>query len=176
MGKGWIKNTDGAAAVEFALISVPFIYLLIGIIEMSFMYVGMTVLDHSTDSASRLIRTGQAQQSMDAEQTFKDELCQQAKIFLNCNNIQYEVIKLDNFSDYSSYDAVYDTNGDLVSQGFDPGVVNNVVLIRTIYKYPLITPLLAQLMADDGSTTKKFISTVVLETEPYDVEQVADQL
>ena len=39
-----------------------FIYLMIGIIEMSLMFVASSLLDSATGQASRLIRTGQAQQ------------------------------------------------------------------------------------------------------------------
>ncbi len=176
MVANWIKREDGSTAVEFAMVAIPFIYLLLGIIEMSLMYVGMSTLDSATGQAARLVRTGQAQQSADPEQAFKDSLCAAAETFLDCSKIQYEVIKMNGFSDFSSYPVSYDENGNLISQGFDAGSVDDVILIRAVYKYPLMTPLIGSLLSDSAGNTKTFISTVVLETEPYDVDLVADQL
>ena len=107
---------------------------------------------------------------------FKDALCDAANVFLDCGKIQYEVIHMNGFGDFASHAASFDGDGNLVSQGFDAGSVNDVILIRAVYQYKLMTPLIAQFMGDGGGTTKRFVSTVVLETEPYDVELVVDEL
>ena len=86
------------------------------------------------------------------------------------------MIKLNGFSDFSSYPPSFDDDGNLMSNGFDAGGVDDVVLIRTAYRYPLLTPLLASAFSDSTGNTKLMMSTVVLETEPYDVEQVVDEL
>jgi len=176
MVANWIKREEGSTAVEFAMVAVPFIYLLLGIIEMSLMFVGMSTLDSAAGQASRVIRTGQAQQSVDPEQAFKDALCAAADTFLDCNKIQYEVVKMNGFSDFSSFPISYDENGDLISQGFDAGSVDDVILIRAVYKYPLMTPLMGSLLSDSAGNTKLFVTTIVLETEPYDVDLVAEEL
>jgi Flp pilus assembly pilin Flp len=173
----WLKGEDAATAVEFALVAFPFTYLLIGIIELSVMFAAMSTLDAATNSAARLIRTGQVQQTTgDPEEMFADELCQQASVFLACNKIQYEVIHMDNFSDFESYPPSYDDDGNMISQGFDPGSVDDVILIRAAYHYPLLTPLIGAVFSDSPDNTRLMVTTVVLETEPYDVEQVVDEL
>ncbi len=174
--KKWIKDEGAATAVEFAFVAFPFTYLLIGIIELSVMFAAMSTLDAATNDAARVIRTGQAQTSADPEQTFKDLLCERANTFLSCNSIQYEVVHMNGFSDFASFPANYDEEGNLVSQGFDAGAVDDVILIRTAYKYPLLTPLLGAVFSDASGNTKLFVSTVVLETEPYDVQQVVNEL
>ncbi|MEK7802523.1 MAG: TadE family protein [Pseudomonadota bacterium] len=175
--KVWLKNEEAATAVEFSLIAFPFTYLLMGIIELSLMFAAMSTLDYATNSAARLIRTGQVQQSTgDPEQVFKDALCAYSSAMLDCTRFQYEVIKLDSFSDFSSYPPSFDDEGNLMSSGFDPGQVDDVVLIRTAYKYPLLTPLLASAFSDTSNNNKLMMSTTVLETEPYDVNQVVDEL
>lgn len=80
------------------------------------------------------------------------------------------------FSDFASYPASYDENGNLESSGFNPGSVDDVILIRTAYRYPLLTPLLGAAFADGPNNTKLMVTTVVLETEPYDVREVVDEL
>lgn len=173
----WIVEERGATAVEFALVAIPALYLLIGIIEMSLMFLAMSTLDYAANESSRLIRTGQVQQSnTDPDEMFRDSLCSYAKTFLDCKKIQYEVVHLDNFADFANHKAQYDENGDLISGGFDAGSVNDVILVRVVYKYKLMTPIISQLLSDSEGNTKKLVTTVVLETEPYDVDLVVDEL
>lgn len=175
--KRWWRGDDAATAVEFALIAFPFIYLLVGIVELSIMFAAMSTLDSATNDAARLIRTGQVQQtSGDPQQMFEELLCSKVSGFLPCANIKYEVITMSGFSDFASYPATFDENGDLDSAGFNPGSVDDVVLIRTAYRYPLLTPLLGAAFADGPNNTKLMITTVVLETEPYDVRKVVNEL
>lgn len=175
MFKKWIYSRDASTAVEFSLLAFPFTYLLLGIIELSVMFAAMSTLDASTNDAARLIRTGQAQTSGDPESAFKTLLCDRASVFLECDKIQYEVVHMNSFSDFASYPVSYDEDGNLLSQGFDAGSVDDVILIRTVYQYPLLTPLLGAVFGD-GANKKRMVTTIVLETEPYDVEQVVDQL
>lgn len=173
----WLKGEDAATAVEFALVAFPFTYLLIGIVELSIMFAAMSTLDAATNDASRLIRTGQVQQTNgDPQQMFQDLLCEKASVFLPCSAIQYEVITMSGFSDFGSYPASYDEEGNLQSAGFNPGSVDDVILIRASYRYPLLTPLLGAAFADGPNNTKLMVTTVVLETEPYDVKQVVGEL
>src|ERR1700742_3839207 len=51
----------GATAVEFAIISIPFIALLFAIFELGAMFMASSALDASIETASRQIRTGQLQ-------------------------------------------------------------------------------------------------------------------
>jgi hypothetical protein len=107
---------------------------------------------------------------------FRDMLCQRTNALLNCDNIQYEVVRMGSFSDFASFPATFDDDGNLLAQGFDPGGVDDVILIRTVYRYPMLTPLVGRLLADGPNNSKLLVSTVVLETEPYDVEQVVNDL
>lgn len=173
----WLRGEDAATAIEFALVAFPFTYLLIGIVELSLMFAATSTLDAATNDAARLIRTGQVQQTNgDPQDMFEDLLCQKISVFLPCSGIQYEVITMNGFSDFASYPASFDEDGNLESSGFDPGAVDDVVLIRAAYRYPLMTPLLGAVFSDGPNNTKLMVTTVVLETEPYDVRQVVDDL
>lgn len=164
----WYRKEEGSTAVEFAIVGIPFILMLIGIIEISLMLVTGALLQDATSEASRLIRTGQAQQSAGGpEDVFVTELCRVAGVFLNCENIQYEVVTLPGgFSEAETTPPIYDQNGDLVPRGFDAGGADDVVLIRTTYRYPLVTPMFGALMGQNRLMT----TTIVLQTEPYAFE------
>ena len=76
------------------------------------------------------------------ELAFADAICEQANVFIPCEDIQYHVLSLDSFGDAEDLpEPTFDELGDLEDQGFDPGGVNDVVMINVAYKYPIKTPL-----------------------------------
>jgi Flp pilus assembly protein TadG len=165
------KKTDGATAVEFAIVGVPFVFIMVGLVEVSLMFAANSLLQDATSDAARMIRTGQVQQTTgDPEQVFHDELCRASSVFLDCSKIQYEVVTLNGFDDAQDNLPSFDGNGDLISQGFTPGGVSDVVLIRSVYYYPLMTPFLGPLLADGPNQTKFMMTTMVMQTEPYEFE------
>ncbi len=165
------KAGNGATAVEFALVAVPLMYLLIGIIEMSLMFAGMSILHGATNEGARMVRTGQVQTTTgDPEDLFRSAVCAHADTLLSCNRLQYEVVHIPNFANVESYAPQINENGDFVPRPFDPGGVNDTVLIRTYYRYPLLTPLIGHLLADGPDNTRIMMSTIVLQTEPYALE------
>lgn len=163
----WIKNDDGATAVEFAIVGIPFIFMVVGVVEMGLMFTSQSLLEASTAQAARQIRTGAVQEG-GGEALFQQELCDFASVLMTCNEIQYQVVPMNNFGDAEDFpDPSFDDNGDLEDQQFDAGGVSDVILIRTAYQYPIKTPLFQVLLSNNGNTLRTMISTVVLKTEPY---------
>ena len=166
--KKFIKREDGTTAIEFSLLAIPYLMLSLGIIELSVMYTSASLLEGATGSASRMIRTGQLQQDGgDPETLFRDGLCEYAVVLINCNDVVVEAVQMDSFADFDTYAPSYDGDGNMVSQGFNAGGSNDRVLIRVAYRYEMMTPFIGTLIAGPTSS-RLFMSTVVLQTEPYD--------
>ncbi len=169
--KYW-RRRKGATAVEFSLIAVPLVMLMFGVIEISMIFTKQGVLEYATSQAAREIRTGQAQQSGAPEDAFRLALCNHVSFMIDCDDIAYEVQTMDSFSDANEAPPPsYDEDGNLESQEFDAGESSGVVLIRTVYRHPIVTPMMQPLLSNSGSaTTRLMISTVVLQSEPYEFE------
>ncbi len=166
----WRKDEDGTTAVEFALVGLPFLFMVIGIIEMALMFTAQSLLEASTAQAARQIRTGAVQQG-GGEDAFTDAMCNFARVFIPCEEIQYQVVSMDNFGDAEEFPPPsYDADGNLEDQGFDPGGVSDVVMIRTSYTYPIKTPLMQVVLTNNGGGSRVMTSTIVLKTEPYQFE------
>ena len=164
----WKKKEEGATAIEFSMLLMPYLMLCLGIIELSLMFTSASLLEGATGSAARLIRTGQLQQSgQDPETVFRDAFCQFAVVLIDCNDVVIEVTTLDAYGDFSP--PVYDGSGQMVSSGFDAGGSDAKVLIRVAYRYSMITPLVGPILNGDDGTTL-FMSTIVLQTEPYEFQ------
>lgn len=166
--KKWRKNTEGTTAIEFSMMVIPYLMLTLGILEISLVYTSASLLEGATGAAARMIRTGQIQQSgADPETMFRDELCQYATVLVNCEDVVIDVIPMASFMDFGDLAPVYDADGNMVSQGVDPGGSEDRVLIRTSYRYEMMTPFVGTLLGGaDGALT--FMSTIVIQTEPYD--------
>lgn len=184
--KIFYKNDDGVTAIEFAIFAVPFLLLIMGIIEIGIMTGAATVMNGATEDAARQIRTGQAQGSADAEKWFKDELCNNVYALLDCNKFTYHVITLAKDEDFT--DASTDTtimppivdpadNTKLSASQFHPGKQNDRIIVRVSYDYPILTPMAGLLSILSGSSNKGFedrpnrkrllVSTAIIQNEPY---------
>lgn len=172
----WARKEEGATAVEFSLVAVPFIFLLLGTIEMSLMFTASANLHSATNDAARLIKTGQSQLSGDPEDMFANKLCEGVNILLDCSRLQYEVVAMQDFSDFDHYQPSYDEDGNLETQGFTPGGSSDVVLIRVSYRYPLMLPLIGNFLSDGPGMTKHLLATVVLQSEPYDIYEEMERM
>ncbi len=164
----WIRRKDGATAIEFSMLFMPYLLISLGIIELSLMFLSASLVEGATDSAARLIKTGKVQQTNgDPEQMFRDALCQFATVLVDCNDMVIEVTTINSYNDFSA--ATYDADGNLVPQPFDPGESNSKVVIRVAYRYQMITPLVGPLLNGPGGSTL-FVSTIVMQSEPYEFQ------
>lgn len=169
----FVKEERGATAVEFSLIGVPFIFMIVGVIEMSLMFASQSLLEYGTSQGARMVRTGQVQLG-EGEAAFRDAICDAVSItpergFIDCDSIQYQVQTLDDFADAADEPPpTFDADGNLEDQGFDAGGVNDVVMIRVAYRYEILTPLMSSLLTNNNDNSRLMVSTTVLQTEPYE--------
>lgn len=165
------KREEGSAAVEFALVAVPFIYMTIAIFELCVFFASANTLEYALSISSRMIRTGQLQASgsTDLEATFKSALCDHMYGLLDCSLIGLESVAIPDgdFTSAENYGAETNPDGTLKSRGFDPGVSGSVVLVRVFYRYHMMTPLFAKIFSTQPDDSIVLLSTVVLENEPY---------
>ncbi|MBL4804287.1 MAG: pilus assembly protein [Alphaproteobacteria bacterium] len=147
----------------------PYMLLTLGILELAIMFTAQSLLEGATTSAARMVRTGELQQSGvgNEEQVFRDALCEYAAVFIDCENIVVEVKPLDSFFDDIA--PQFDADGNIVSEGFNSGGSGDSMLIRTSYRYGMMTPVVGPLIMGPDSSTL-FISTIVMQTEPYDFQ------
>lgn len=164
----WFKRDDGATAIEFSLLFLPYMTISLGIVELSLMFASASLLEGATDSASRLIRTGQLQQADDDPETlFREAMCEFAVALIDCTDVSIDVSTLDSYGDFTA--ASFDDDGNLVTGDFDAGGSSSIVLIRVAYRYEMVTPIVGPLLnGDDGSTL--FVSTIVMQSEPYEFQ------
>jgi Flp pilus assembly protein TadG len=164
-----IRREDGAAAVEFGLVAVPFLALVFAIIETSLVFFAGQVLETAAADSARLILTGQAQTQGLNQTTFKDAVCANVHGVIDCNaGLSVDVRSYTSFSNITLTNPV-DSNGNLVNNfTYQPGGPGDIVVVRLMYQWPIYVSLLGlNGLSNMSSNNRLLISTVAFRNEPY---------
>jgi Flp pilus assembly protein TadG len=166
----FMRRQDGAVAVEFALILLPFLALMFGIMETALVFFADQTLETAVADSARLIMTGQAQtQNLDAA-TFKNAVCSRIYGLFNCQNGIYV-----NVQTYSSFGSItntppLDTNGNLVTSNFvyQPGGPGDIVVVRLYYQWPIYVSLMSlSQLSNMSNHNRLLVATAAFRNEPY---------
>lgn len=159
---------EGAAAIEFAMVSLPFLFMLFAIAELAFVFVLDSSLENAVVETGRLVRTGQAQAQGFTADTFKTKMCDRMGIFSSgcLSKVQVDVRTVANFTSPNAPDPMqggaFSASG-LTYQNGGPG---QLILARAWYRHTLFTPFLSQGLARGGSDSWLMASTA-FQNEPW---------
>ncbi len=177
-------SRDGAAAIEFAVLALPFFLLLFATIEVFVAFAGEQMLNHTTDQISRDIRLGKItfdtgrQTDMDQVE-FHEHFCSELVVLVTCDDaggsrLFLDVRNVDNFSDVPI--GVPRAGGSLDTSdfGFDIGGAGDIHVFRAFYKWPVLTDLIRPYLAniDNGDGIPEYylmVSTTAFRNEPFAV-------
>lgn len=167
-----LRDERGAVAVEFAMVALPFIFMLLAIFELGLYFVVATTLENATGNAARMIRTGEMQLAGTANaNTFKTQVCSSLSwLGSTCqNNLTVDVRKLTQFTNPNPPNPVQNGTFNNTQITFVPGAPEDIILVRTFFKWPLLTNTLrGGLQATgEGGGTAVITSTVIFRNEPY---------
>lgn len=130
------RDRRGATAVEFALISIPFLTLLFAIIETALMFFVSQVLDNAAATVARDIRTGQAQQASMTKSQMEEAICDEMLDLVNCaDNLYLDVRSYDTFGAANLASPV-DGSGNITGLQYDIGGSSEIVVLRAFYTWP----------------------------------------
>lgn len=162
----------GATAVEFSLISIPFLMLIFGVIELAMVFMVTTTLETATEHASRQIRTGSFQTSTaNTKADFKALVCSgMTWLSDSCaTNLHVDVRTLGSFGSLATTPPQAGSTFDPATTCWSPGQPSDIVLVRTYYQWRLFTPLLDRALENmGGGSGMRLLSTATaFRNEPY---------
>ncbi len=162
------RDRSGGAAVEFAIIAMPFTLLLLAVLEVGLVYFANFSLENAAAQGARLIRTGQAQnQSFDAAK-FKTEVCKYIAPPVTCSDLKLDVRHYTNFSGAGSdLTNPLDSSGNLKTTfSYDPGAGGDVVVVRAFYEWGLKLPTEIS-FGNMKNGDRILVATVAFRNEPF---------
>ncbi|WP_425408686.1 TadE/TadG family type IV pilus assembly protein [Hyphococcus sp.] len=177
---GFRSNTDGSAAVEFAIVAPLFLVMMFSIFEVGWFYFANSAVDASITDMARLVKTGQVQGwDGDDEEKYDrlyDDVCRIVSSFGGCDNrLTLEVDTFDTFNELAAdntppvcADAPPE---DLAALPFDPGEELQIIRVRVCYLYTTLNPAIGISMAEEGTNMRRLVSTMIFRNEPYELNQ-----
>lgn len=162
------RDKTGAAAIEFAILSLPLFMLIFGILELAAMFFVDTALDAAVHKSARFIRTGQAAEKATSLATFKAEVCENMVYLLNCESNLLVVANV--VSDISAASGMMpaDSDGNVkITESFNIGYGSDYVLVQAFLPWSPVVKLysLSSQTFVDGSYVLG--AAVLFRNEPF---------
>ncbi len=177
--KPFNRDESGVAAVEFAMVGGPFLFMLLAIFDFGIMLVAEYAVEQNVANAARLIRTGQIQLKKNGHTDtighFKDQVCGNLGAWLDCKNRLY--IDVRNFKDFDDINLppAQKANGDpsdaiSINAKYEPGAAERVVTVRVYYKWDMFVPGLPKLLdatSASGRSSHLLSAAATFRNEPF---------
>lgn len=166
------RAKDGAAALEFAIVAMPFFLFLLATMEIAYMLFLSVMIDNAALASARKIRTGQMQAAEASPEDFWDDVCSNISSIAPCGgHLFLDVRTYEDFGNTRRQDPV--TNGD-----FDPsdleidfGEEGDIVLVRVYYIWDVFFPQLGTALSNLNGGQRLLSSTVAFRNEPFGEEE-----
>ena len=160
-GRRFRRDAAGAAAVEFALVSMPFITLIFCIIQMSLDFLFFSQVDYATHKAAQAIRSGAVQRAGMSEATFRTTiLCPQLRM-VDCADVKLNVARIRASADWSGAIADPMTTG---QWRWCPSGSRDVVLVQAFYPMPFFSVTWA---GQSAANPRRYKTAIAMRNDPF---------
>jgi Flp pilus assembly protein TadG len=164
------RHQGGSSAVEFALILLPFLALMFGIMQTALVFFADQTLETAVADSARLVLTGQAQNQGLNATTFKNAVCARVYGLFNCQTGIY--VDVQTYSSFGgiSYTPPIDSHGNLDTSnfGFNPGGPGDTIVVTLYYQWPIYFTLMDFSSLSNLSGGKRLlVATAAFKNEPY---------
>lgn len=168
------RSTEGATAVEFAMLLLPFTLLLFAIIECGIAFTGQQMLAHAAGQVAREIRTGELRASEVTPDSMYERICGQIGFLAepNCPELVIDLREFDSFADAAEIRIAFTGEGrsrDIDATGFGVTVGGSGAkqLLRVFYRWPIHMDLLRRLTATVEGDRSLLFAAVAWQNEPF---------
>ncbi|MDX3977326.1 TadE/TadG family type IV pilus assembly protein [Shinella sp.] len=176
---------DGATAMEFALLSLPFFMIVFASLETFVAFSAEQMLANATDTMARKIRMGDIRSTTkdgekNAEAVFRKAFCDEIAILMPCSTAELakpdklylDVRSFATYADIPKAVPMIGTDLDTSAFKFAPGGKRSINIIRAYYRWDIVTdvvrPYVSNIRASDGSRQNYLmVATAVVQNEDF---------
>ena len=174
------KATRGLAAVEFAIVALPFMMMLFALVEIMMIFFVQTTLEAGVAEEARKIRTGQAQSTTApiSQSAFKAAVCGRMYGLGDCTNRLFVTVQANPTGPLP--DPWADGNLNSSDEAYQPANPGELVVVRAYYVWPLMTPGLsdvfktplnsgthASMISTFGASNRILAASAAFQNEPF---------
>ncbi|MBA4796387.1 MAG: pilus assembly protein [Rhizobiales bacterium] len=185
------RSSDGAAAIEFAILAVPYFLIVFAIIETFVAFAAEQLVTNAVNTLGRELRTGQITYNLNRSTTdmditkFRRAFCEEVNIMIQCSEEEIATpnklyIDARTFTSFAAIPktiprkstAAY-SDIDPTSFKFTPGGPSSINMLRAYYRWQVITdlvrPFITTIRPADGSMPSDFliVATTAFQNENY---------
>lgn len=183
-------NRDGAAALEFAILALPFLMLIFATFETFLAFAGEQLMNNAVDDMARKIRTGeitfgQGKSTDMTESEFREAFCAEIAVLRMCSSTEAATpsklyLDIRQFASFSDMPkdvprVTSDQFSDLDTSefAFSPGGSESKNMVRAYYKWQVMTdlvrPYISNLRPAGQVMPTQFliVSTTAIQNEKY---------
>jgi len=163
------RGEDGAAAIEFGLVAVPFLAMVFAIMETGLVFFAGQALETAASDSARLIMTGQAQTQGFDQAAFKNAVCNKVQGLFNCaGGIMVDVRTYTSFANITNPNPINGQGNLNYNFVYQPGGPGSIVVVRLMYQWPVYVSLLGlNALSNMSGSNRLLVSTVAFRNEPY---------
>jgi Flp pilus assembly protein TadG len=158
------RKESGVALIEFAIIALPFLALILGMLEVGLIFWAGYELDNATLAASRMIKTGQAQKNNYTQADMITEICNNVAILSDCaSKLQLTV------QSFSSFNCIANPaqTGCTPPSNYNLGGGSQIELVTSSYEWPLFNFATVALLSNLPDGNRLIQSAAVFQNEPF---------
>jgi Flp pilus assembly protein TadG len=177
------RSRDGSAAIEFALLAIPYFLVIFAIIETFIAFAGEQLVSNAVDTMSRKIRTGQITAANTTRTAFRTSFCSEISILITCSTTEAATpskLFLD-IQSYATFAAIPKTiprvstaaGADINTAGFlyAPGGPGTINMVRAYYRWSIMTDLIRPYISDVKPADGSAAYFLIVETAAFENEQ-----
>ena len=131
------RDRRGGVALEFAVVSLPFLAMLVFLMELGFDFYAQVCLDYGVQVAARQIQIGTAQDANTAAIFQAKYMCPALNGLLSCSSVTINVVPI-NSDYYAAVPATYT---------YCPGKPDQLMLVQASYTSPSLIAAIVPAMA-----------------------------
>lgn len=181
------RSQDGAAAIEFAILALPYFLIVFAILETFVAFIGEQVVSNGVDVMARKVRTGEIKSTTPNDPTFKTAFrtafCNEISVMISCSAEEITTpkrlyIDLRSFSTYADIptgiprkDASQYSDLKTSDFAYSPGGAKSINMLRAYYRWPVLTdlvrPMLTTVRSSEGGGDFLIVATATFQNEDY---------
>jgi len=165
------RDTRGVTAIEFAMVSGPFLALLFGIIGVGLFFFTTFSLENAVEQTARLLRTGEAQEAGLTAAQFKTKVCERMPSLVDCQGkVRVNVLSFQDAGNISGESLPSCLNGDNTLSSateYTPGGPSQIVVVWACYEWDLSSKIPFIDLGNMAGGSRLIQATSVFRSEPY---------
>ncbi|KZL21982.1 TadE-like protein [Pseudovibrio axinellae] len=167
------KDARGVTAIEFAFIAPVLFLVVFAILELGLSFLVEVILDNAVSEAARKIRTGQvfnAEAAGEYDQSdFRADVLDLGGGLLKSveDGVYISVTSVPDFGRIPDPEPLIEDGEVIMDEPWSPGVRNEVVMVRVIVEWPLITSKMVEVFGQTSNGSRILVATEIFRNEPF---------